>query len=177
MQLLLTNQMEGQMKNAVSYVSATLTALTVILALVSTTAAAEKKTLTYYSKFGPVLSRTSASPGDKPDHEIIQVTRQDMTTSPDPDWNDVPSLNYGQSDLIAGGGTVSGYAVRTHKNGDKTFYRYQGKIRPISEGVKETAGEGTVELVGGTGKFANVKGSGTWNAAKGVSTTKMDVEY
>jgi len=170
--------MEGQMKNAVSYVSATLTALMVILALVSTTAAAEKKSITYYSKIGPVLSRTSASPGDKPDHEIIQATRQDMTTSPDPDWNDVPSLNYGHSDLIDGGGTVSGYAVRTHKNGDKSFYRYEGKIRSISEGgAKETMGEGTVELVGGTGKFANAKGSGTWNSAKGVSTTKMDVEY
>jgi len=32
--------------------------------------------------------------------------------------------NYGRSDLIGGSGTVSGYAIRTHKNGDKTFYRY-----------------------------------------------------
>jgi hypothetical protein len=102
-----------------------------------------------------------------------------MTTSPDPDWNEVPALNYGQSDLVAGSGTVSGYAIRTHKNGDKTFYRYQGKIRAVTEGsAKYTAGEGTVDLIGGTGKFANAKGTGTWKSDKGgPATVKMDLEY
>src|SRR5690349_1256693 len=91
------------------------TALPVVLAVIAPTAAAEKKSLTYYNQTGPVLSRTSASPGDTPDHEVIQTTRQDMTTRADPDWNGVPVLNYGQSDLVAGSGSVSGYAIRTHK--------------------------------------------------------------
>ena len=159
--------------------SLSVTALAVVLAVIAPAAAAEKKSLTYYNQTGPVVSRTSASPGDTPDHEIVQTTRQDMTTSPDPDWNGVPVLNYGHSDLIAGSGSVSGYAVRTHKNGDKTFYRYQGKLTASSEGgEKYTVGEGTVELIGGTGKFANAKGSGTWKASKGgKSTINMEVEY
>jgi hypothetical protein len=164
---------------SLNYASATLTALAVVLGLVSPPAAAERKSITYYNQTGPVVSRTSASPGDRPDHELVQATRQDMTTSPDADWNDVPVLNFGQSDLVAGSGTVSGYAVRTHKNGDKTFYTYQGRIRAVAEGdARYTVGEGTVELTGGTGKFANARGSGTWKAVKGgLSTIRMDLEY
>lgn len=167
------------MKTSLTCASVTLTAVAVVLALVSTTAAAEKKSITYTNQVGPVLSRTVAAPGDKPDHEIVQATRQDMTTSPDPDWNEVPALNYGQSDLVGGSGTVSGYVVRTHKNGDKTFYSYQGKIRAVTEGgARYTVGEGTVDLIGGTGKFAKARGSGTWTAGKGgTAAIRMDVEY
>lgn len=167
------------MNALLTHASASLTLLAVVLALVSPAAMAEKKTITYDNTMGPVLSRTSASPGDRPDHEIIQATRQDMTTSPDPDWNEVPALNYGQSDLVAGNGNVSGYAIRTHKNGDKSFYSYQGKLKVVTEdGAKYTVGEGTVNLIGGTGKFANAKGSGTWKSGKGgVATVRMDLEY
>ena len=166
------------MKTWLTYTSQALTAFVVILAFAPQAAFADKKSFTYSVKNGPVLSRTAAAPGDQPDHEIIQTVRQDMTTSSEPDWNDVPLINYGQSDLLAGSGTVSGYAVRTHKNGDKTFYRYQGKIRAVTEGgAKDTVGEGTVELIGGTGKFANAKGSGTWSSSKGGATIKMNLEY
>lgn len=156
-----------------------LTILTAVLVLLASPAAAEKKSLTYESHLGPVLSRTSAAPGDRPDHEIVQTTRQDMTFSADPDWNEVPLINYSQSDLVAGSGTVAGYAIRTHRNGDKSFYSYQGKLRAVTEdGAKYTVGEGTVNLIGGTGKFANAKGTGTWKSAKGgVATIRMDIEY
>ena len=36
---------------------------------------------------------------------------------------------------------------------------------------------GEVELIGGTGKFANARGSGTWTSARGESHIKMDIEY
>jgi hypothetical protein len=167
------------MNVAVPRASILLMALIVALTMLSSPASAEKRSLVYYNKTGPVLSRTVATPGDVPDHEVVQATRQDMTTSPDPDWNDVPVINYGQSDLIAGNGTVSGYAVRTHKNGDKTFYKYRGQLRAVTQGgVRETEGEGTVELIGGTGRFANVRGSGTWTAPRGQpATIKMELDY
>jgi hypothetical protein len=167
------------MKISLIWASANLATVAAVLALVTSTALAEKKSVTYTNQMGPVLSRTSAIPGDRPDHEIVQATRQDMTTSPDPDWNAVPAINYGQSDLVGGSGTVSGYAVRTHKNGDKTFYSYLGKIWVVTEeGAKLTMGEGTVELIGGTGKFAKAKGSGTWTSGKGgMAVIKMDLEY
>jgi hypothetical protein len=141
-------------------------------------AAGEKKAVTYSTKFGPVLSRTSASPGDRANHEIIQTVREDTTSSPDPDWDGAIVMNYGQSDLVAGSGMVSGYAIRTHKNGDQTFYHYQGQIQATGDGAsRETTGQGTVDLIGGTGKFARAKGSGTWTSAKGGSAIKMEVEY
>ena len=137
----------------------------------------QAKEFTYTAKFGPVVSRTVFSPGDRPGHELVQAVRTDMTNSSDPDWNDVPVMNYSQSDLVDGSGTVSGYAIRTHKNGDKTYYRYQGKIKATAGGdTKDTTGEGTVDLVGGTGKFANIKGTGTYTSGGGVSTVKMKLE-
>jgi hypothetical protein len=153
---------------------ATLAASLLAFAVALPSAHAEKKSLTYSTKFGPVLSRTAASPGDRPNHEIAQTVREDMTSSSDPDWDGVPLLNYSHSDLVAGSGAVSGYAVRTHRNGDKTFYRFQGQLQAAADGA---TGSGTVELTGGTGKFARAKGSGTWTSAKGGATIRMDIEY
>jgi hypothetical protein len=134
--------------------------------------------MTYSTKMGAVLSRTVFTPGDKPGHELVQTVRTDMTSGADADWNETSVTNYGQSDLVDGSGTVSGYAVRTHKNGDKTYYRYEGKIRATGTGsARETVGEGTVELIGGTGRFANAKGNGTFSSGGGVSTINLKFDY
>jgi hypothetical protein len=97
--------------------------------------------MTYSTKMGPVLSRTVFTPGDKSGHELVQAVRTDMTSGADPDWNETSVTNYGQSDLVDGSGTVSGYAVRTHKNGDKTYYRYEGKFEPREVAVREKRSE------------------------------------
>ena len=150
----------------------------ILIALVSVSAWAEKKSVTYTTKMGPMLSRTVTSPGSRAGHELIQQVRQDMTSSSDQDWDGTTLTNSSQSDLTAGTGTVAGYAVRTHKNGDQTFYKYQGKLVAVGEGTaRQTTGEGTVELIGGTGKFSNARGTGTWSTAKGQSTIKLDLEY
>ncbi|MCC7546341.1 MAG: hypothetical protein IT532_01110 [Burkholderiales bacterium] len=139
--------------------------------------AGEKKPLVYTSRIGPVVSRTVAPTG-VPGHELVQTVRQDMTYSPDPDWNDVTVMNYGQSDMRSGTGTVTGHAVRTHRNGDKSVVSYRGNLRTVEEGGrKDIVGEGTLELTGGTGKFANARGKGTWRAARGESAVEMEVEY
>lgn len=152
--------------------------LLVLMALLSVSAWAEKKSITYTVKMGPTLSRTVTNPGDRAEHELIQQVRQDMTSSSDQDWNGTVLTNSSQSDLTAGSGTVAGYAVRTHKNGDQTFYKFEGKVAAVGEGPsRTTTGEGTVELIGGTGKFANARGAGTFSTAKGQSTVKLDLEY
>jgi len=140
--------------------------------------AGEKKSVSYTSRFGPVVSRSIAPTGIKPGHELAQIVRQDMTVSDDPDWNDAAVLNYGQTDMAGGSGTVTGYAVRTHASGDKSFVTFRGNLRTVEEGgKKDLVGEGTVELTGGTGKFAKARGSGTWTSRGGESHIKMDVEY
>ena len=149
------------------------------LLVIGGSAFAEKKSIAYTNKMGPVLTRTVVALGDQPNHELTQMVRQDMTRSSDPDWEGVPAVNNGQSDLIDGSGAVYGYTTRTHKNGDKTFYKYQGTINAIGAGTqRQTTGQGTVELIGGTGKFANARGSGTWSSeAGGQATIKIDLEY
>ena len=140
--------------------------------------AADKQTLTYTAQMGPIISIKIETPGDQPDHQLVRTVRTDMTLSDNPDWNEVPVINYGQSDLVGGTGKVSGFALRTHRNGDQTYYRYQGTLMTgPGKGSADTTGEGTVELVGGTGKFKNAKGAGTWRSSEGISTITMEVQY
>jgi hypothetical protein len=157
-----------------------LSAFTAVLlsVMLNGSALAEQKSMTYTVKTGPVMSRTVTHPGDQLGHSVIRTVRSDMTSSSDGEWDATQVVNYGATDMTAGKGTVAGFAIRTHKNGDQTFYMYQGTLRVVGEGdPPPMAGEGTVDVVGGTGKFANAKGSGTWVSEKGQSTIKLSVEY
>ena len=59
------------------------------------------------------------------------------------------------------------------------LYRYQGNVK--ASGPQTSTGEGTVEVIGGTGKFKNAKGSGTYKARstadESVSEITLDIEY
>lgn len=152
--------------------------ISALIGMLSLSAWAESKTITYTNTQGPVLSRTVTPTGAKPGHELIQQVRQDMTSSSDPDWDGAVLINFSQSDLTAGSGTVSGYGIRTHRNGDQTYVRYQGKTIATGEGAsRQVTGEGTLEIIGGTGKFAKAKGSGTWSFAKGQSIIKLNLDH
>jgi hypothetical protein len=156
----------------------TLAAFLLALACSFNAQAAETKSITYTTNEGPVVSRAVLSPGDRPGHDLVQVTRTNMTSSADSDWNDSPVTTFGQSDVTNGTGTIAGYAVRTHKNGDKTYYRYHGTTKAVGDGnTRESVGEGALELIGGTGKFANATGTGTFSARGGVVTVKLTVTY
>ena len=141
--------------------------------------AAEKKKIVYTNKSGPVVSRTVIKPGDHPEHRLIQQEQTSMTTSDEPDWNAVPVTVYSHSDVTAGNGNTSGYAIRTHQNGDQTFYKFQGVVK--SSGAGQGTGEGKVELIGGTGKFKTAKGTGAYSSKTTpdgtTSTVTLEAEY
>jgi hypothetical protein len=143
----------------------------------SAPALAEQKSLTYVVKMGPVISKSdSASP--QPEHKVINTVRKGTTSSADSDWDGTSLVNYGTSDFSGGKGTVQGFAVRTHKNGDQTFYTYRGNVKVVGDGdPPPTSGEGTVQLIGGTGRYSNAKGSGTWVSEQNQSRIKLDVQY
>ena len=148
-----------------------------VIALASASAWAEKKSITYTTKPGTVVSRT-VNAGPHPNHELVQQVRIDPTTSSDEDWNGSTVTTAAQQDLISGSGKVAGYAVRKHKNGDQTYYKYRGEVIATGEpSSRQITGGGTIEVTGGTGKFSNAKGSGTWSTEKGVATIKLDIEY
>ena len=127
-----------------------------------------KKKIMGTNKLGPVISRTVVppGPGDHPKHDLVVLEiRRDTTTSPDPDWNDTEQIVYLQADEVAGTGTHRGYYVRRHKNGDIDYGPYEGTHKSTfkEDGSWEGATfEGTWKFNGGTGRFKNVKGGGTY---------------
>ena len=123
-------------------------------------------------------------PGDDPNHELVVLAiRRDTTTSPDPEWNGTEQIVYEQSDSVAGTGTHRGYYVRLHKNGDIDYGPFEGthKTTVKEDGSWETTWEGTFKIIGGTGKFKNDKGSGTYRgkatAQESINEWEGDIEY
>ena len=148
--------------------------------------AAEKKKIMGTNKHGPFISSTVVplGPGDDPKHKLVVLKiRRDTTTSPDPEWNETEQIVYEQYDEVAGTGTFRGYYVRLHKNGDIDYGTYEQthKTTVKEDGSWETTWESTWKCIGGTGKFKNIKGSGTDRGkatAEGASTDwEGETEY
>ena len=158
----------------------------VVVSLSFSAQAGEKKKIMGTNKQGPPISRTVVppGPGDDPKHElVVLMIRRDTTTSSDPDWNETEQIVYQQADQVAGTGPHRGYTIRLHKNGEITYGSYEGTTkRTVKEdGSWEATWEGTSKVTGGTGKFKNIKGGGTYRGkatAEGASTEfEVEVEY
>jgi hypothetical protein len=157
----------------------------VVVSLSFSVQAAEKKKIIGHNKHEPSISRTVVSLGDDPKHELdVLNTHRVTTTSSDPDFNETEMMFYEQDDEVAGTGTHRGYYRRLHKNGDIDYGTYEGthKASVKEDGSwLETTWEGTWKSNGGTGKFKNMKGSGTYQgkatAQEAFSDFEGEVEY
>jgi hypothetical protein len=160
----------------------------VVVSLSFSAQAAEKKKIMGHNKHEPPISQTLVplGPGDDPKHELVVLKiGRHTTTSPDPDWNGTEQIIYEQDDDVAGTGTHRAYYVRLHKNGDTEYGTYEGTHKTTNKedgSWLETTWEGTWKAIGGTGKFKNIKGSGTYRgkatAAEGAITDfEGEVEY
>jgi hypothetical protein len=156
----------------------------VVVSLSFSAQAGEKKKVMGTDKYGPTISRTVVSPGDDPKHELVVLAiYRATTTSPDPNINETEVISYEQGDEVAGTGTHRGYYVRHYKNGDIDYGTYEGTVKTTvkEDGSWESTWEGTLKVTGGTGKFKNIKGSGTYRGkatAEGASTDwESEVEY
>ena len=144
--------------------------------------AAEKRKITGVNNFGPHVSQTISSPGDVPNHEIVQSIRLDTVTSPDPDFNGSKYVNYEQVDQVAGTGSHRAYGRQITKSGDEIYHKWEGSHKTIvKDGAWESTFQGTFQYVGGTGKFKNIKGGGTYkgtvNPQGGAGNWEGEVEY
>jgi hypothetical protein len=145
--------------------------------------AAEKKKVTYTKKIKQEISRENIYPGDVPKHQFSQFVRISSFTNSDPDFGSSESLEYGQSDSVAGNGSHRGYSVGNYKNEDKTYAKWEGthKTTVKEGGVWEVIFEGKFQFTGGTGKFKNIKGGGVYKGkitAKGLTEEgEFEVEY
>jgi len=143
-----------------------------------------KKKITGTNKLVLPISRSVVSLGDDPKHELVvlEISR-DTTTSSDPDWNETEQIVYSQSDDVAGTGTNRGYYRRLHKNGETDYGPYEGthKTTIKEDGSWEMTWEGTWRTNGGTGKFKDFKGGGTYRGKATVQETitewEGEVEY
>jgi hypothetical protein len=156
----------------------------VVVSLSFSAQAAEKKKIMGTNKHGPPISRTVVSPGDDPKHElVVLMISRATTTSSDPDFNEAEFIVYEQADLVAGTGTHRGYFRWLHKNGETSYGSYEGiyKTSVKEDGSWETTWEGTWKSIGGTGKFKNIKGGGTYRgkatAQEALSDFEGEVEY
>src|SRR5215831_14708739 len=125
--------------------------------------AAEKKKITGVNNFGPHVAQTTSLPGDVPNHEIGQSIRLDTVSSPDPDFDGSRYVNYEQVDQVAGTGSHRGYGRQITRSGDEIYQKWEGSHKTIvRDGAWESTFQGTFQYVGGTGKFKNIRGSGTY---------------
>jgi len=154
----------------------------VVVSLSFSAQAAEKKKIMGTNKFGPTISRTVVppGPGDDPKHDLVVLAiYRATTTSSDPNsayLNESELMAYEQADEVAGTGTQRGYYVRIYKDGDRDYGIYEGthKTSFKEDGSWEaTTWEVTWKCIGGTGKFKNIKGSGT---ARGKATAQEALE-
>jgi hypothetical protein len=159
----------------------------VVVSLSFSAQAAEKKKVMGTNKWGPVICRTVVplGPGDDPKHELVVLAiYRATTTSSDPDTDGTELIAYEQADEVAGTGTARGYFRRLHKNGDIDYGTYEQthKTSFKEDGSWEaTTWEATWKSLGGTGKFKNIKGSGTERgkatAQESLGEFEGEVEY
>lgn len=127
-------------------------------------ASAEKRDCSHSKQSKQEISRTVAQPSGVAGHELIQTVRIDGLTSANPDFNGLDQLVYGQIDHVYGTGDHRGHSINLHRNGDRSYVRWSGnhKTAAIDGGGWETSFDGKYEFTGGTGKFAMIKGGGTY---------------
>lgn len=142
-------------------------------------ASAEKMKITGKNKTVRVISQSTADPGDKDGHLLMQTVSLSNTTSSDENWNDVKMIDAQQTDQMGAAGSHTGYGYHLHKNGDRTFFKYWGTQKAAGEGMLSL--EGKFEWTGGTGKLQNVKGGGTYTCKGSMKGNECDwqgeVEY
>jgi hypothetical protein len=146
-----------------TYVYATSVALATTIGLTLTANAAEKRKQSGRNTFEYEISRTVSAIGDAAGHQLVHATAVFSQTSSDPDFQGTVIRDFNHADEVNGNGKSRGYSDQTHKNGDKTFWEYEGthKTNTKADGSWEVTSQSRYWAVGGTGKFKGIKGGGT----------------
>jgi hypothetical protein len=173
-----------QMRHTLRKLAAGFVALMFIVALMNVSAqAADKKKVKGSGKSARLISQTVTYPGDHPKHEFTELVRMDTFTSSDPDFNNTDVLFYVHLDLVEGSGPHNGYATVSTKSGDAIHFKFAGSGKLVAKegGAWEQPFDGKFEWTGGSGKFKNIKGTGTYKGVLKPDAVaydwEADVEY
>jgi hypothetical protein len=104
---------------------------------------------------------TVMSLSDIPDHELQMTEIAGSHSSTDEKWKDARVTYWGISDVTAGQGTQRGYFVNEHPDGTRDQGTFEARL--TTRGTESTL-EGTWSFTDGTGRFAGIKGGGTFKS-------------
>jgi hypothetical protein len=77
---------------------------------------------------GKVSQRMALALSDQPNHELNLAEIRGTQMSSDEGWNGATITYWGTSDLIDGKGTQRGYFVNVHRDGDRDWGTFEGKV-------------------------------------------------
>jgi hypothetical protein len=133
--------MEAVMKSTASAVLGAILAAGLALSPVAAQAA-QKKEVTYVKTYSKSISKSSFAIDDVPNHEVVQEVLLQKSKYSTPDFDPGEEWIHIQTDQTGGSGSHKGYYIEIHAGGEQTY--------------------GTYRYVGGTGKYKNIKGGGTY---------------
>jgi hypothetical protein len=112
-------------------------------------------------------------------HELTQALEiSDMKFS-DPDFGSAREWVYVHTDSIGGTGKITAYFVDYFDDGSQTYGRGEGTVKTTAspDGSWQADWEGTYSYLGGTGKFKDMKGDGTFKGcASSTEPAKEEAE-
>ena len=106
---------------------------------------------------------TTVEVGDVPGHVVGVIEFKGLSFFVDGEV--ATHTNPATFDLTNGSGPHQGYVVHYFDDGSTSIERYRGEAR-MSADSKRTLVEGTFECVGGTGRFAGIRGEGTYRGER-----------
>lgn len=110
--------------------------------------------------------RESIKPGDRPEHELVLAIRNHAISSIHPDFDGSIQTAYAMHDEYGAGGAQSGYFLYTLTSGEKVWARFNSvdAIKKLtgSKDTWEATYQGSFRFIGGTGKYAAIRGGGTY---------------
>jgi hypothetical protein len=149
--------------------SNTFAVLSVIVAVAlgahaATGGAAEKKELTYVKTYSKSISKSSFNIDDVPNHEVMQEVLLQQSKYSGSDFKPVEEWIHVQTDQTDGSGSHKGNFFLILQGGDQTYGTFDGKHKTVvqKDGAWASTWEGTYRYLGGTGKYKNIKGAGTY---------------
>ena len=162
------------MKKLLARVGVLMVVFTSLIAVTDLAVAGEKQKITYTKNARQVFAETKINPGGAPGRELAQMIYLDsMVTASG--WDPLEERGINQDDQIDGSGKHKGVAVDIMKNGDTLFQVYAGTHKTTLKegGAWEVNYQGTMEFKGGTGRYKDAKGKGTY---KGKITAESFME-
>ena len=126
--------------------------------------AAEKKELSYVKTYSKSISKSSFAIDDVPNHEVMQEILLQQSKFSSADFKPIEEWIHIQTDQTDGTGSHKGYYILIHQGGEQTYGTFEGRHKTVAkdDGSWASTWEGTYRYVGGTGKYKNIKGAGTY---------------